>query len=89
MLLIQDVCDVLDGLVGIKEAMGFHVPCHACSYMRQRGPRVCEVGVVIDDRGGVDGAVGAERPETFVPVDVSERGNKVNGRRKAWRRVYS
>jgi hypothetical protein len=29
------------------------------------------VGVVVDDGASVDGAIGAEREETLVPVDVT------------------
>lgn len=43
---------------------------HAVDEVRHGDARVGGVGVVVDDCGGVDGAVGAERQQALVPVNV-------------------
>lgn len=76
--LVEDVCDV-ERLVGREGRVRLDVAGHAVDDVRHGLARVGLVGVVVDDRGLVDGAVGAEGPETFVPVDMASSKELVCG----------
>nr|POE86430.1 hypothetical protein CFP56_46614 [Quercus suber] len=70
-LLVEDGGEVERLLAGGQGGVGFDVAGHAVDDVRHGRARVGAVGGVVDDRRRVDGAVGAERPEPLVPVDVA------------------
>lgn len=70
-LRVKHRSDIGDLLAGAQRAVRLDVACHAVDQVRHRRAWVGAVGVCVDDRGLVDGAVGAERVETLVPVNVS------------------
>lgn len=69
--LVQHGGDVEDLLAGVQDAVALQVAGHAVDDVSQGLAGSAVVGVVVDDALGDDGAVGAERLETLVPVDVA------------------
>ena len=53
-------------------AVAFNVSSHAVDDVRHRHASVSIVGIIINDRGCVDGAVYREREYTLVPVNMTK-----------------
>jgi hypothetical protein len=57
-------------------AVAFNVSSHAVDDVRHRYAFAGIVGVVVDDRGCVDGAIHREREHTLVPVNMTKMKKK-------------
>lgn len=72
---VQNIGDVQWALAGVQSAVAFDVSGHTVDDVGDGLAGVGVVGVVVDDRGKIDSAVGTKREETLIPVDVSiEKG---------------
>lgn len=70
--LVQQGGDVGQTLAVAEFAVTLDVAGHAVDDMGDGLAVVGIVRVVVDDGGGIDGAVGSQRIETLVPMDVTE-----------------
>ena len=57
-------------------AVAFNVSSHAVDDVRHRHAFVGIVGVVVEDRGCVNGAIHREREQTLVPVNMTKMKKK-------------
>lgn len=71
MRLVKDGSDISETLPLAELAVALQITRHAVDDVSHGLARVGVVGMVVDDRASVNGAVCPERKEAFVPVDVA------------------
>lgn len=69
-LIVQERSIGLNG-VPIQRTMTLNVSCCAIDNVRDTLARVGAVRVVVNHRAGIDGPVGTQRQQSFIPVDVA------------------
>lgn len=71
LLRVQNSSDVGQALAAAELAVTLDVACHTVDDVGHGRAGVGVVGVLVHDRGRVDGTVCAERVQALVPVDVT------------------
>lgn len=68
---VQQSSDILEALALAELTVALNVTSHSVDDVGDGFARVGAVGVIVDNRRRIDGAVGAEGIQALVPVDVT------------------